>query len=105
MNGKVGKLENSRCRDILNKYDVIAISEIKTAYPINIDGYMCVRSELIDGEETRGGVCVFFKNKLWRQIYDIIRRKDQIWFNITGIDQILFRAVYIPPNESPYFSP
>ena len=85
------------------KYDVIFLSELKGQYTFSIPGFHCIRSELIQGEENRGGVAVLFKNTVWLSVYDVTRIKDQIWFRLKDLEGILFGALYIAPRDSPFF--
>ena len=67
-------------------------------------GFHVVRSQVIPGEENRGGVAVLFKNAIWSQVYDVHKLKDQIWFRLAHLKDFRFGAVYIPPRDSLYYS-
>ena len=69
-----------------------------------MQGFKCIRSKVITGEETRGGTAVLFKNNIWEKVYDVRRLKDQIWFKLDNIKHFIFGAIYIPPRDSPFFS-
>ena len=83
--------------------DVIVVSEIKTAYPFSVPGYVTIRSALIEGESHRGGVAVLVSDRMSSLIVDIDKRKDQVWFRVSSMREHLFGAVYVSPRDSPYF--
>ena len=66
-------------------------------------GFHCLRSEVVPGQEARGGVAVLFKHATWSQVYDVHRLKDQVWFRLAKMPGFRFGAVCIPPRDSPYF--
>ena len=100
----MSKLESTSCRTLFANYDLIFLSEIKCTYPFSLQGFHCIRSEIIAGEENRGGVAVLIKNSLWNKVYDVQRKRDQVWLRLDFAKDILFGAIYIPPRDSPYFS-
>ena len=104
INGKAAKLETDTCLDLFTNMDIVCICEIKTTYTITVEGFVSVRSEVVTKEDQRGGVIVLFSNKLWPRIRNIVRLKDQVWFSIDHMT-IHFGAVYIPPKDSPFYSP
>ena len=69
-----------------------------------MQGFKCIRSKLISGEENRGGTAVLFKNDLWEKVYDVRLLKDQVWFKLDNMRNYIFGAIYIPPRDSPFFS-
>ena len=69
---------------------------------IGLAGYETIQSPHDTGEERRGGVSVFIRHHLWTDISDIRCIKDQIWFSL---QDTRFGAVYIPPNDSAFFTP
>ena len=101
----MSKLENASCQDLFKNYDIICLTEVKCTYPFSMQGFHCIRSLIISGEENRGGTAVLFKNNLWNQVYDVKYFKDQIWFKLDKFKDLYFEAVYIPPRDSPYFTP
>ena len=103
MNGNVSKLE--KIVDLLLEYDIIYLYEIKTAYPFSVPGFLCFRSLVIPGEELRGGVAVLVKEWIFENyLYDINQLRDQVWFRLHLLPDLLLGAIYIPPHDSPYFS-
>ena len=90
---------------MLKSFDVIFLHEIKTAYPFSVTGFSCIRSLVIEGEELRGGVAVLLSNYLFdNYLYDVNQMRDQVWFRLHLLPDVLFCAVYIPPSDSPFFS-
>ena len=69
INGNVSKLELCDVYSAFSSYDIVVLSELKTAYKIDVPGYVPVRSSLIDKEGARGGVLVLFKNYLWPRVH------------------------------------
>ena len=63
-----------------------------------------MRSRVVPGEETRGGVAVLFKCHLWNNVYSVVVQKDQVWFRLKSSPGCIFCAVYIAPRDSLYFS-
>lgn len=57
------------------------------------------------GEELRGGVALLVKHSLWEYIHDVRIEHDQIWFKLLCCPELQFGTVYIPPADSPYFTP
>ena len=89
----------------LLNFDIIYLQEIKTSYPFSLAGFSCIRSKIIEGEELRGGVAVLIKNYLFNTyVYDIDELRDQVWFRLHHLPDLLFGAIYVPPHDSPYFS-
>ena len=103
INGKPSKLEADACRQLLTRHDIIMLSEIKTSHSFSIPGYKTIRSNIIQGEEHRGGVAVLIKHKLWDSGVNAHYYKDQIWFSIGCVPQFYFGACYITPRDSPFF--
>ena len=97
-------MENSTCSSFLKSHDIVFLSEIKCTYPFSLQGFHCIRSTVIVGEENRGGVAVLFKNDIWKHAYDIKYLKDQIWFKLDTFKNCQFGAIYIAPRDSPYFA-
>ena len=104
INGVKSKLENQNCMDLFRDYDVICLSEVKCTYPFALQGFYCIRSLHVPGEENRGGTAVLVRNYLWPKVYDVQCLRDQVWFRLDNIKDLLFGAIYIPPRDSPYFS-
>ena len=98
------KLEHPSYVELVHKYDVIFLSEIKCTHPFRIAGYYCLRSTVIPGEENRGGIAVLVHNSLWSGMYNIELHRDQIWFRLKQAPGFLFAALYVPHRDSPFFS-
>ena len=58
INGNVSKLELADVYSAYSLYDIVILSELKTAYKIDVPGYASVRSSVIDGEGAHGEVLV-----------------------------------------------
>ena len=104
IHGVSSKLEQPNLFLFLQMYDIIMLNEIKCSYPFSLAGYHCLRSTIILGEESRGGVAVLVKNTLWNGMYSIELCKDQIWFRLKQYPGFLFAAIYVPPRDSPFFT-
>ena len=104
INGNVSKLELSDVYSVYSLYDIVILSELKTAYKIDVPGYVPVRSSVIDGEGARGGVLVLFKNYLWPRVYVKQVLKDQVWFTVHPFN-LMFGACYVAPSDSSFFDP
>ena len=104
IHGITSKIESAVCVNLFQQYDIIFLSELKCNYPFSIPGYICIRSNVIKGEELRGGVAVLFSSHFWQFVYDIQRECDQVWFRLKNTPNFLYGAVYIPPRDSLYFS-
>ena len=86
-------------------FDIIYLQEIKTSYPFSVAGFSCIRSKIIDAEELRGGVAVLIKNYLFDSyVYDVNELKDQLWFRLRPLPDLLLCVIYIPPHDSPFFT-
>ena len=107
INGARTKLEKSHVYNFLSFYDVISLNEVKTGLTISIPGYVCYKSKAATSEAShRGGTIVFVKNYLARQIYNIDTSMiDQVWLNIRCVPNVTFGFCYVPPSDSPYFTP
>ena len=54
---------------------------------------------------SRGGTCVLIKNQLVPQLSGVdLSKPDQVWLQLRCFPSILFGFVYIPPQDSPYYS-
>ena len=104
INGITSKIENAIFLNLFRQYDIIFLSELKCSYPFSIPGYVCIRSDIVKGEEFRGGVAVLFRSPIWKFVYDIQKEHDQVWFRLKNTPNFLYGAVYIPPRDSPYYS-
>ena len=76
--------------------------ELKCRYVISVPGFNVLRSA---GKEARGGVAILISNVIWHYVRDVDARGDQVWFRLTCVPDWKFGACYVPPADSPYFSP
>ena len=44
-------------------------------------------------------------NSIWHYVRDVDARGDQVWFRLACVPDWKFGACYVPPADSPYFSP
>ena len=102
INGATSKLETLACLKLLNRYDIVILSEIRCNYPFSVPGFRCIRSATMPGEDTRG-VAILFKLCIWSCVYSVFTTRDQVWFSLKGPD-IRIGGVYIASSDSPYFS-
>ena len=103
INGAFNKLD-SVWRS-LQEYDIIMLSELKHGYPFSVPGFTVLRSSHALGEEHRGGVAVCVKDYLNTYIYGVESLIDQIWFRLSVFPDTIWGACYIPPCDSPFFTP
>ena len=105
IDGVYDKLENIECIKYLSLYDIVYIFELKCTQSTNVPGFKTLRSSLIKGEELRGGTSVLIKHALWQSLFNVRRYKDQVWFSLSCVPCYRFGAVYIPPADSPFYTP
>jgi len=67
IHGANSKLEDINALNTFSNVDIVCLSEIKHAYTLDVPGFICVRSKIIQGEELRDGVAVLFKHRLSMQ--------------------------------------
>ena len=100
INGAFSKLDDLL---FLHNFDIISISEIKHAYVFALPGFNMIRSSVVEGEEHRGGVALFYRHDLAQHLHHIERSVDQVWFQLTFMPDTWWGACYIPPRDSPFF--
>ena len=103
INGAYDKLD--KMHDIVNKYDIIIVSELKHGYTFSLTGFTVFRSKVISGEEHRGGVALCIRNNLCTYVYSVESLIDQVWIKTSLFPDTLLGACYIPPSDSPFFTP
>ncbi len=58
------------------------------------------------GSEQRGGTVVLVRRALHAKVLSVdTSTADQMWLRLAGMRDVLFGFVYVPPFDSPYFSP
>ena len=72
---------------------------------MTLPGFKYIRSRIIPEETQRGGLGVFIKNNLWSQVHNLKTERDQVWFSLKMLPGTIVGCVYIPPRDSPYYSP
>ena len=83
---------------------MISLNEIKTPLRVSCPGYMSLTSRDMSNP-SRGGTCVLIKNQLVPQLSGVdLSKPDQVWLQLRCFPSILFGFVYIPPQDSPYYS-
>ena len=105
INGQLYKLEWPTCIQYMNNFDIVCFNELKCEYPFSVAGFRCIRSKIVTGDSKRGGVAVLVKDTLWCYLYSVNAYRDQIWFKLSIFPEYLFGSCYIPPRDSPFFSP
>ena len=104
INAAKTKLEKDNIINILCKYDIVSLSEIKTSLRVSLPGYIAFTSRNRDAP-SRGGVCVLVKEYLRDTIMEVdTSTPDQVWLSLSCAVGVLFGFVYIPPIDSPYFT-
>ena len=86
----------------MNNFDVIVLIEIKCCYAFSVPGFEVLRSS---NRALRGGIAVLVKGYLWPDVYEVQSLCDQVWFKLSFLPDVRIGACYIPPSDSPYFSP
>ncbi len=82
---------------MLQEYDVVALSEVKTALPVRMPGYVTYQGKAV-GSAGRGGIVILVKNWLSDFVYNVdITIEDQIWLQLRNMDEVLFGFCYVPP--------
>lgn len=83
-------------------YDVVFVSEIKSAEDVHVNGYRTFR----DGNRfrNRGGILALVKDHLAGTLNQIDYFEDSaIWMNFKTLPDIVVGGIYIPPRNSTYF--
>ena len=82
IHGVSSKLENEALVSFLKDFDIVILSELKCDYPFSLPGFKTLRSSIIPGEESRGGVAILFKYSIWKYVHSVAQYIDQIWFTL-----------------------
>ena len=89
---------------MIKEYDVISLNEVKTPLKVSCPGYISLTSRNM-GNPGRGGTCVLIKNQLVSQLSGVdLSKSDQVWLQLRCFPSILFGFIYVPPQDSPYYS-
>ena len=104
INGVKTKLEKKIVQDLLCKYDVICLNEVKTPLEVYFPGYVAYKSA-VRGSNQRGGTVLLIRNMLASLIASVnVRIEDQIWIKFRYAPTVLFGFCYMPPTDSQYYS-
>ena len=101
IHGVKNKIENELVINWIKKHDIVVLSEVKTALPFTVPGYIVLRKE--GNNPHRGGTVLIVKNSLDKYMKSISCEEDQIWFNLSFLPHIHIGGCYIPPRDSPYY--
>ena len=72
------KLEKQNVYDLIRKYDLIGLNEIKTPLKVSCPGYVSIASRDMTNPN-RCGTCVLIKNQLISQVSEIdLNKPDQV---------------------------
>ncbi len=101
INGVRNKLDDTRTLSLLLGYDVVFLSEVKTALPLSVPGFTTFKSE---GEnQHRGGCALLLRNYLAQHVETIDKANaDIIKLQLSCFDRLSIIGVYIPPADSPF---
>lgn len=103
MNGVRTKLEKNIVQQMLSKFDIISLNEIKTPLAVSFPGYVSYIS-IDKNHSQRGGTCVFVKHYLSAYVLSVDTSiTDQVWIQFRCFPGVLFGFCYVPPSDSPYF--
>lgn len=104
INGVKTKLEKKIVHDLLSKYDIVSLNEVKTPLSVSFPGFVSYKSS-VRGSPHRGGTVVLIKNYLTNLIAKVDTCiDDQIWLQLRNAPKMLFCFCYIPPSDSEYYS-
>ena len=105
VNGVSTKLEKNIVTNLLYQYDVIGLNEVKTNSRISFPGYVSYGSGT-GGGGRRGGTVVLVRRALHSAVMAVDTSvDDQVWLRLSCLQGVLLGFVYVPPHDSPYFSP
>lgn len=105
INGAKTKLEKIVVYNLLCQYDIIGLYEVKTSLPVSLSGYVSYRS-VAYGSGHRGGTVVLVRRALHASVlYVDSGTEDQVWLRMGCMPNVMLGFVYVPPCDSPYFSP
>ena len=91
-------------KNLLYKYDIISLNEVKTPLSVSLPGYITYRSS-VRGSCDRGGTVLLVKNYVSKFIKKVDTRvDDQIWLQLHLAPKCLFAFCYVPPSDSLYYS-
>ena len=89
----------------LYQFDIIGLNELKTDLPVSLPGYVSYKST-VSGGTHRGGTALLIRRSLQREIISADTSiEGQVWVRLSCAPGIMFGFLYIPPSDSPYFSP
>ena len=87
------------------QFDIIGLNEVKTDLPISLPGYVSYKSA-VSGGTHRGGTALLIRRSLQSEIISVdMSIEGQVWVSVYCAPDIMFGFMYIPPSDSPYFSP
>ncbi len=96
------KLENTICLELLAKYDIVVLNEIKTATKFHVPGFNVFLSD--NDNQNRGGTALLVKSYLTKYIQWVdTSSQHQVWINFSIYPKLVIGGCYIPPSDSPYF--
>ena len=105
INGARTKMEKTKVYNLLSRYDIIGLNEVKTSLHISLPGYVSYKSS-VSGGGHRGGTVVLIRRSLHPTVRCVdTSTVDQVWIRLTCLPHVTLGFVYIPPSDSPYFSP
>ena len=90
---------------LFKQFDIVCLNELKCEYPFCVAGFRCIRSKIVTGDSKQGGVAMLVKETLQSYLHSVNAYRDQIWFKLSIFPEYLFGSCYIPPRDSPFFSP
>ena len=104
INGLAMKTENGKVQELLLKFDVIGLNEIKTNERVSVPGFVTYKSGECD--DNRGGTAVLVKQHLHQCVMSVdTSMKDQIWLRLSLLSDVILGFIYVPPSDSQYFNP
>ena len=98
------KLEDLSILRFITDFDIVFLLETKMYFNINIPGFDVYANVSQHGQH-RGGVVMLVKCALSSDVsYVDTDDEGQIWVTLLGSPRIKIGGVYVPPEDSPYFS-
>lgn len=97
------KVLDELVQELLFKYDVVGLNEIKTRERVSVPGFVTYKSDECD--HNRGGTAVLVKRHLHQCVMSVdTSMKDQVWLRLSLLNDILLGFVYVPPSDSQNFN-
>ena len=103
--GLKDKLQDENILRFIMEFDVIFIQESKRYFHLNVPGFNVYTNVSTAGQH-RGGMVMLLKCYLSDEVLNVnTDDESQIWLTMSWWPSFKFGGIYIPPDDSPYYSP